>query len=159
MPGAGPLGNRAQSPPHMQGTHRQHEHGSWGAGQPIGPRKTWASRGTLWAEGWRGPVRVQRAELGGVGGGARSLGPARNTLHSSEQCAPARNVPEPTPKEGTPAGGRGWSIGVSTPPGHPSRSRTQQAAARREPVLAVQSQSPLPPSGRRLGAVARVGDG
>lgn len=28
-------------------THRQHEHCAWGARQAIGPRKTWAPRGTL----------------------------------------------------------------------------------------------------------------
>lgn len=35
-------------------THRQHEHGSRRAGQPVSARKAWASRGTLRTEGRRG---------------------------------------------------------------------------------------------------------
>lgn len=41
------------SPTNTQDTHRQHEHGSRGARQPVSPGKTWASRGTLWTEGPR----------------------------------------------------------------------------------------------------------
>lgn len=42
---------RPQPPaPTNKATYGQHEHGSRGAGQPIGPGKTWASGGTLWTE-------------------------------------------------------------------------------------------------------------
>lgn len=50
----------------VKDTHRQHEHGSWGTRQAVGPRKTWAPRGTLragrkenWSERQRDRVEQQ----------------------------------------------------------------------------------------------------
>lgn len=52
------------APPRRKGTHRQHEHGSRRAGQPVGPRKARASRGTLWTEGPREPGQCTGMEPG-----------------------------------------------------------------------------------------------
>ena len=83
-----PLPHRTWSPepthpatqPPSKDTHRQHEHGSRRAGQPVSPRKAWASRGTLWTEGPGEWVSARGGAGLGRGDGAES-GPAGNALH------------------------------------------------------------------------------
>lgn len=64
-----PTHTAATPQPSSKDTHRQHEHGSRRAGQPVSPRKAWASRGTLWTEGPGEWVSTQRGAGLGRGDG------------------------------------------------------------------------------------------